>query len=169
MKLGRLLSISVLNLGYNQLGHNQPCDGLSFLGSLVNSTHLKILGLGDNDLSGELPNSIVNLSASLDRLELFQNYIYGSIPQEIGKLMYMTLLSLSRNMLTGSIPESVCKLSKLGRVFLEYNITSGVIPACLEILYLDIFLTSLNCWCFKFFYPKYIECDSTSPSPRSFQ
>ncbi|XP_074326283.1 uncharacterized protein LOC141664267 [Apium graveolens] len=130
--LGRLLSLQWLNLGHNQLGYNQPRDGLTFLDSLVNSTRLKYLGLFENGLSGELPNSIVNLSTTLDQLDFFTNNIYGSIPQDIGKLFNMTRILLDQNMLTGSIPESICKIYKLGHLRLGDNNISGVIPSCIS-------------------------------------
>lgn len=106
MNLGSLLSLQVLNLGRNILGHNQPPGGLSFLGSLVNCTRLQVLGLYEIELREELPNSIVNLSTTLDILDFGGNHIYGSIPQEIGQLLNMTQLRLDHNMITGSIPES---------------------------------------------------------------
>ncbi|KAL8112597.1 hypothetical protein AgCh_020064 [Apium graveolens] len=127
------LSLEVLNLGYNQLGHNQPPGGgLSFLGTLVNSTRLRFLGLYVNGLNGEFPNSIVNLSKNINTLDLYQNYFHGSIPREIGKFSNMRQLALGGNMLSGSIPESICKLSKLGNLFLDENNISGVIPACMS-------------------------------------
>ncbi|KAL8157664.1 LRR receptor-like serine/threonine-protein kinase EFR [Apium graveolens] len=132
MNFGTLLSLQVLNLGHNILGHNQPPGGLSFLGSLVNCTHLQVLGLYENELSEELPNSIVNLSTTLDVLDFGGNHIYGSIPQEIGQLLNMTQLILDHNLITGSIPKSICKFAKLGALFLRDNRISGVLPDCLN-------------------------------------
>ncbi|XP_017231335.1 probable LRR receptor-like serine/threonine-protein kinase At3g47570 isoform X2 [Daucus carota subsp. sativus] len=132
INFGSLSNLEVLNMGENQLGHNQSPDGLSFLGSLVNSTRLEVLGLPENGLSGELPNSISNLSTTLESLRLNGNYIYGSIPQEIGKLWNLTELILAENMLTGTIPESICKLTKLASLLSSENNISGTIPACLS-------------------------------------
>ncbi|XP_074326889.1 putative receptor-like protein kinase At3g47110 [Apium graveolens] len=132
MDWGRL-SLEVLNLGVNPLGHNQPPGGgLSFLGTLVNSTRLRMLGLYNNGLNGEFPNSIVNFSQNLEILGLHQNYFHGRIPGEIGKLSNKRQLAFNDNMLSGSIPESICKLSKLGILFLYENNFSGVIPACMS-------------------------------------
>ncbi|KAL8112636.1 hypothetical protein AgCh_020082 [Apium graveolens] len=132
MNLGHLPSLEWLNLGYNQLGHNQPPSGFSFLASLVNSTRLEFLGLEANDFSGEIPNCIANLSTTLDQLVLSYNYIYGTIPRGIGKFSNITYLTFYQNMLQGSVHESICKLSKLGSLSLGFNNLSGVIPACLS-------------------------------------
>lgn len=132
MNWGSLSRLKLLNLGFNQLGHNQSPGGLSFVRSLVNSSGLKYLCLYENGLSGKLPKSIVNLTTTLHYLLLDQNYIYGSIPQEIGIFFNLTYLSLYKNMLTGRIPESVCKLTKLETLFLDHNNISGVIPVCIS-------------------------------------
>ncbi|XP_074352040.1 LRR receptor-like serine/threonine-protein kinase EFR [Apium graveolens] len=132
MNFGSLLNLKWLDLGSNQLGYNQPNGGLSFLSSFVNITCLKFVGLFKNGLSGELPNSIVNLSSTLVQLDFSKNYIYGTIPKEIGNLDSMTTLELYENLLTGSIPDTICKLSQLGILSLSHNNISGVIPACIS-------------------------------------
>ena len=81
-----------------------------------------------NGLRGELPNSIVNLSTSIEKLYLFTNDIYGGIPREIGKLVNLTVLQLDDNLLTGTIPASIGDLTKLGNLYLSGNKISGAIP-----------------------------------------
>ncbi|XP_074326898.1 putative LRR receptor-like serine/threonine-protein kinase At3g47570 [Apium graveolens] len=120
MNLGHLPSLEWLNLGYNQLGHNQPPSGLSFLASLVNSTRLEFLGLEANDFSGEIPNCIANLSTTLDQLVLSYNYIYGTIPRGIGF-----------NNLSGVIPACLSNITGLLLLSLESNMFHGRIPASL--------------------------------------
>lgn len=132
INFGSLLSLETLLLGSNQLGHNQQPGDLRFLGSLVNCTRLKSFVLDDTGLTGRLPASIANFSTTLDYLSFAGNYIYGSIPQDIGKLFNLTVLSFDSNLLTRNIPESICKLSKLGKLLLGFNNISGVIPACIS-------------------------------------
>ncbi|KAL8155042.1 hypothetical protein AgCh_000430 [Apium graveolens] len=140
--LGSLPNIQWLSLGPNALGNNMQPGDLSFFNSLVNCTRLKMLALDFNGLTGELPNSIVNLSTTMEGLYLYGNNIYGSIPQEIGKLVNMTELSLFGNFLTGSIPESIGELSKLSGLYLYDNNISGVIPTSIgnitQLSFLDL-------------------------------
>ncbi|XP_074342800.1 uncharacterized protein LOC141680484 [Apium graveolens] len=140
--LGSLRYLQLLGLGQNPLGKNMQTDDLSFFNSLVNCTHLKRLGLHKSSLRGELPNSIVNFSKAIERMYLFKNHIYGSIPHEIGKLVNMRVLDLHNNFLTGSISESIGKLSKLSILNLRENNISGAIPTSIcnitQLLYLNL-------------------------------
>ncbi|XP_074332830.1 uncharacterized protein LOC141670743 [Apium graveolens] len=129
---GSLPNLQLLALGQNPLGENMPPNDLSFFDSLVNCTHLKKLALHENSLRGELPNSIVNFSNAIEGLYLYGNHIYGSIPNEIGKLVNMVELELFGNLLTGSIPESIGTLSKLGYLYLSENNISGAIPTSIS-------------------------------------
>ncbi|XP_074373084.1 uncharacterized protein LOC141713521 [Apium graveolens] len=126
--LGSLPQLQTLRLGQNPLGHNMQPDDLSFISSLVNCTNLKKLGLDESRLRGQFPNSILNLSITMEELYLYRNHIYGSIPREIGKLKNMRVLSLFDNLLKGTIPESIGELSKLGKLDLRYNNISGSLP-----------------------------------------
>ncbi|XP_074333153.1 LRR receptor-like serine/threonine-protein kinase EFR isoform X2 [Apium graveolens] len=126
--LGSLFNLQSLDLGYNPLGESMQPGDLSFFKSLINCTHLEDLGLDWSNLRGQLPNSIVNLSTSMEELYLYGNHIYGSIPREIGKLVNLRVLHLRYNLLNGTIPESVGKLSKLGELDLSKNNISGSIP-----------------------------------------
>ncbi|KAL8127570.1 putative receptor-like protein kinase At3g47110 isoform X2 [Apium graveolens] len=130
--LGSLSRLHLLNLGSNLLGEDQLPDGLSFINSLINCTHLEELDLNENGFGGELPKSIVNLSTTMYYLDLFENHIHGSIPLEIGKLVSLTQLDLRHNFLTGTIPDSVGQLSKLGALQLGRNNISGLIPTSMS-------------------------------------
>ncbi|WOG85387.1 hypothetical protein DCAR_0104575 [Daucus carota subsp. sativus] len=130
--LGSLLNLDWLGLGQNPLGENMRYNDWSFLDSLVNCTHLKRLSLGETSLRGELPDSIANLSTTLEDLYMYGNYIYGSIPHGIGKLEKMIHLNLGDNFLTGSIPQSIGRLSKLGLLALAGNNISGAIPTSIS-------------------------------------
>ncbi|XP_074337920.1 uncharacterized protein LOC141675098 [Apium graveolens] len=131
--LGSLPHLQNLRLGENPLGENlQPNDLSFFFSSLVNCTQLKLLALPESSLGGQLPNSIVNLSTTMEELYLYRNHITGSIPREIEKLENMRILSLFGNLLTGIIPESIGKLSKLGSLDLSRNNISGSIPTSIS-------------------------------------
>ncbi|XP_074359263.1 receptor kinase-like protein Xa21 [Apium graveolens] len=130
--LGSLPNLQVLSLGINTLGENMRPNDWSFLNSLVNCTHLKTLSLHESSLRGELPNSIVNFSATMEELHLYRNHIYGAIPREIGKLKNFRVLTLYENLLNGTIPKSIGELSKLGVLDLSDNNISGVIPTSIS-------------------------------------
>ena len=90
-------------------------------------THLKELHLGFNNLTGELPLSLANLS-QLEYLFLSNNRLHGSIPPEFGKMTNLTYLYLGYNNLTGVIPSSLGNLTNLIYLSLGSNHISGFIP-----------------------------------------
>lgn len=83
--------------------------------------------LVDNNLVGEIPNEIVNLTG-LQELDLHKNKISGMIPVFIGKLKEMKVLNLSFNKLSGSIPTSVCDMANLKDLELYMNALTGELP-----------------------------------------
>ncbi|KAI3962575.1 hypothetical protein MKW92_006516, partial [Papaver armeniacum] len=50
-----------------------------------------------NDLSGQLPDSISNLSTKLSRLDMSRNSIFGEIPPGIENLVSLNGLQMGRN------------------------------------------------------------------------
>ena len=65
------------------------------------------LSLDRNQLSGEIPISIGNLTL-LENLWLDRNPLSGEIPSEIGNLTNLEGLYLNDNQLTGEIPSEIC-------------------------------------------------------------
>nr|XP_017227679.1 PREDICTED: probable LRR receptor-like serine/threonine-protein kinase At3g47570 [Daucus carota subsp. sativus] len=126
--LGSLPNLEWLGLGSNLLGLND----WNFFNSLVNCTRLKTLSLDTNGLTGELPSSIANLSATMENLYMYSNHIRGSIPHGIGKLVNLINLNLGDNFLTGSIPQSIGRLSKLGVLVLSENNIVRAIPTSIS-------------------------------------
>ncbi|KAJ6731696.1 LEUCINE-RICH RECEPTOR-LIKE PROTEIN KINASE FAMILY PROTEIN [Salix purpurea] len=146
--------------------------------ALSNSTNLEWLDLESNMLSGELPSEIElelagnnlhgeippiigDLSTNCVQIHLDENLLYGSIPSHISNLVNLTLLNLSSNLLnalanishlglldlsknklTGSIPDTFAHLSQLRRLFLYENQLSGTIPPslgqCVNLEILDL-------------------------------
>ncbi|KAK2999194.1 hypothetical protein RJ639_024284 [Escallonia herrerae] len=131
LNLGILGHLDTLNFGQNQLGNTKPND-LSFLNSLVNCTGLRLLQLTNNGFGGVLPDSVANLSKRLTFFRADDNYITGSIPQEIGNLARLEYLAFHDNMLGSSIPQSIGKLSNLQGLYLYTNSISGEIPSSIS-------------------------------------
>ena len=88
------------------------------------------LGLGDNELSGEIPAELANLS-NLEKLYLHANGLSGEIPPELGSLSNLRWLFLGDNALSGEIP---AELGSLNLRFLGLYDTalSGCVPSSLE-------------------------------------
>ena len=101
-----------------------PC---SWYGVSCNDGHTSTLALSQNQLRGNIPDSIGNLSR-LTSLNLFSNQLSGSIPDNIGNLSSLQYFDISWNQLSGSIPDSIGNLSTLQYLALSWNQLSGSIP-----------------------------------------
>lgn len=138
--------LQFLYLSYNDfVSHDDNTNLEPFFNSLVNSSNFQELELAGNNLGGQIPFSIGDLSTKLVEIHLDQNLIYGSIPPHISKLVNLTLLNLSSNLLNGTIPPELCRMGKLERVLLSNNSLSGDIPAALgDISHLGLIDLSRN-------------------------
>ena len=85
------------------------------------------LRLPHNDLSGEIPLELSNLT-DLFVLDLHRNNLIGEIPPELGKLTNLLHLDLSVNRLSGKIPPELGLLIRLSELNLHVNDLSGEIP-----------------------------------------
>ncbi|PRQ35105.1 putative protein kinase RLK-Pelle-LRR-XII-1 family [Rosa chinensis] len=127
---GNLPHLQWLSLGGNNLGSNSSND-LGCITFLTNCSNLELLALSFNNFGGVLPNSIGNFSTKLTQLLVGSNLIAGMIPETLGNLNNLILLSLDYNLLTGVIPASFGKLQKLQLLLLQVNKLSGQIPSSL--------------------------------------
>ncbi|XP_075643912.1 putative receptor-like protein kinase At3g47110 [Castanea sativa] len=147
MSFGNLQNLQRFGAYSNLLGNNSV-DDLSFLSSLNNCSQLNHLDVSYNQLGGELPNSITNLSIQLFWLGLVGNSIGGSIPTRISNLVSLAALGLGSNLLTGNIPSSIGKLTNLNWLYLDENKLTGVIPSSVgnmtQLLILSLFNNSLE-------------------------
>ncbi|XP_027185089.1 LRR receptor-like serine/threonine-protein kinase GSO1 [Coffea eugenioides] len=108
--LGDLSHLVSLILYGNKLTGDSTSPELSFITSL---TKCKDLDLDGNPLNAIIPESVSNLSTSLQQLSASNCKIKGSIPDGIGNLTSLILLDLSNNDLTGSLPVTMKDLQKL--------------------------------------------------------
>ncbi|XXG58590.1 hypothetical protein AAC387_Pa04g0868 [Persea americana] len=121
--------LQFLYLSYNNLvSHDNNTNLTPFFSSLVNASRLQEVELSGNNLGGEIPSVVGNLSSTLLQLHLGENLISGSIPPSISNLVNLTLLNLSCNLLNGSIPPTIGLMGKLERVYISNNSLSGKIP-----------------------------------------
>jgi LRR receptor-like serine/threonine-protein kinase FLS2 len=143
--LGNLWLLKWLNLAGNNLTIDSSTPKLNIFSSLSNLAYLRVLDLSNNLMNDILPNSIGNLSTSLQHLYIDNCNIKGIIPRDIGNLSNLLILSLRTNELVGPIPTTVGRLHKLQVLRLEKNRLGSPIPSelChLESLYKMLF--SLN-------------------------
>ncbi len=92
------------------------------------------LDLAENELSGTIPPELGSL-IYLEDLNLSQNQLSGTIPLELGNLTSLEVLSLFDNRLSGGIPLELGNLSNLELLALFENNLRGTIP--LELAELD--------------------------------
>nr|POE84771.1 putative lrr receptor-like serine/threonine-protein kinase [Quercus suber] len=85
------------------------------------------LDLSCNNLTGEIPDELGNLSSILG-LNLSHNYLTGSIPKTFSNLAQIESLDLSYNNLTGGIPSELIDLNFLEVFSVAYNNLTGRIP-----------------------------------------
>ncbi|XP_047310381.1 receptor-like protein 56 isoform X2 [Impatiens glandulifera] len=85
------------------------------------------LDLSCNNLEGEIPNGLGNLS-SIHVLNLSHNWLSGPIPQTFSNLKQIESLDLSHNNLSGEIPSNLVNLNFLETFSVAYNNLSGRLP-----------------------------------------
>ncbi|KAI4330998.1 hypothetical protein MLD38_029231 [Melastoma candidum] len=105
-------------------------------------SQLKVLSLGFNGLSGEIPGDIGKLRL-LEVLDLGFNDFQGYVPVSLQNCTLLQVLNLSGNRLNGSVPSFLAKLNYLEFISLSYNSFTGPIPSelgvnCGALEYLDL-------------------------------
>ena len=119
-------------------------DVSTWSGISVSDGHVTLVEMYGNNLVGDLPASITNLSY-LSELCLTANEVSGSIPQSISNMTALEKLSLDHNQLSGTIPEELALLPNLVKISLGDNQLSGTIPPSLgDLLLLEKFEVYMN-------------------------
>ena len=95
---------------------------------LGNLTSLQFLSLYLNQLRGEIPPELGNLT-NLQYLDLNGIQLRGEIPSGLGNLINLQYLYLSVNGLKGEIPPELGNLTHLQHLFLDYNQLDGKLPS----------------------------------------
>lgn len=96
-------------------------------GVTCESGHVTSLNLRENQLQGNIPTDIEDLS-NLEALDLRINQLHGNIPPELGNLTNLEYLNLRENQLSGEIPPELGNLSQIREVWLKSNQLRGHIP-----------------------------------------
>lgn len=115
-------------------------DGDGFISISEANAMTGSLTLTNKGIKGTL-NGIENF-VSLTFLNLQQNAISGSLPENIGNLANLTLINLAQNKLTGEIPSSIGNLANLKNLNFTSNQLGGDIPSSIgnltNLKYLDL-------------------------------
>ncbi|KAI7985727.1 Receptor-like protein 34 [Camellia lanceoleosa] len=120
--LGRLTSLTFLDLSYNNFN-----DSMLYY-SLCNLSSLVYIDLSSTSRRGAIPHCLGNL-ASLSILRLNENYLQGPIPSEMGNMTQLAELDLSWNAFQGPIPSEMGNMIQLTELELSWNAFQGPIPS----------------------------------------
>ncbi|KAI3903500.1 hypothetical protein MKW98_032154 [Papaver atlanticum] len=161
--IGKLKNAKQIELYWNRLSGELPAS----LGNLSNliyfdasmnglngvipekfaALQLISLGLNDNYLEGEIPESLVS-NTKLEELKLFNNRFSGTLPERLGDNSNLEEFDVSGNGFTGSLPSSLCNGKKLKRLIAFNNKLSGNFPEsygeCDSLTYVRIFNNEMS-------------------------
>jgi len=82
----------------------------------------------NDGIEGAILDDRIGGLKNLERLILENNYFYGRISSEIGKLKRLVYFNAAVNMLTGSLPDRFTELRNLKELWVEENSLTGEIP-----------------------------------------
>lgn len=99
-------------------------------GCVGNLTFLSRMNLADNNLFRTIPEELGRLP-NLHTLNLSGNNLEGNIPDSLGTSNSLSYVNLANNTFTGGIPLSLANCSSLSTLILSRNNLSGEIPSTL--------------------------------------
>ncbi|KAF7088810.1 hypothetical protein CFC21_091879 [Triticum aestivum] len=117
-ELGSCSMLRVLKAGHNNLSGTLPDE-------LFNATLLESLSFPRNSLEGKLQGSHIVKLSNLGTLDLGDNSISGEIPESIGHLKKLEELHLNNNNMSGELPPSLTNCTNLITIDLKSNNFSG--------------------------------------------
>ncbi|KAI4307036.1 hypothetical protein L6164_030270 [Bauhinia variegata] len=166
-----MINLTSLILGNNYLSSTTTLNYQLF-DSFRNSTQLKMLMTYSNQMAGQLPISVANISRhlqhfcvadtlltdsipqgmrnfrNLESLSLEMNEFTGEMPLEIGDLRQLVQLSIYNNRLSEEIPDMFGNFTQLSFLRMGYNQFPGTIPAsigqCKQLNFLHLGINKLQ-------------------------
>jgi len=101
---------------------------------ICNLSSLLVLDLSINNFSGKLPQCLGNKSSTASVLNLRNNGFIGDIPETFTSGCSLRVVDFSQNKLEGKIPKSLANCTKLEILNLEQNRINDVFPTWLGVL-----------------------------------
>ncbi|CAD6254488.1 unnamed protein product [Miscanthus lutarioriparius] len=129
--IGKLTKLSELNLEFNILQARDKQDW-EFFNNLANCTMLQTFSVAYNQLEGQVPTSLGNLSDQLQNLYLGNNHLVGEFPSGLANFPNLISLELENNQFTGVVPEWFGTLKNLQGIYFSKNMLRGPIPSSLS-------------------------------------
>eukprot|EP00980_Cylindrotheca_fusiformis_P019982 scaffold7064_cov111-Cylindrotheca_fusiformis.AAC.5 len=119
-EIGLAANLRQLNLGYNEIAGTIPSE-------IGQTSNLRLLNLEFNNIAGIL-DEVVNPGLKL--LDLSDNLVEGTIPQDFGTMTMLERLRLQDNKLSGTLPPTLGNLRFMEELHLygNYDLT-GTVPA----------------------------------------
>lgn len=103
-------------------------------------TAVKSIRLYSNSLTGEIPTSIGNCE-SLEYLDIHVNELSGTIPDEMAQCSSLVTIVCYRNAFSGPFPEVLLRIPQIQRFDISSNAFSGQLPPAIDTM---VNLRSLN-------------------------
>ncbi|CAN8305458.1 unnamed protein product [Cochlearia groenlandica] len=119
--VGELSSLRFLDLSKNGFFGEVPVSLFKFC------YKTKFVSLSHNNLSGPIPDSIVNCN-NLQGLDLSYNNLKGDLPRRFCDIAGLEYLSVSSNLLSGDVSEELRKCKRLRHVDIGSNFFRGLAP-----------------------------------------
>ena len=88
------------------------------------SSQLNYFYVSTNLLSGFIPTEMTKLY-KLINCYLHENFLSGSLPQNLGDMIQVQIFSAHFNQLTGRIPTSIFRMKLLHQIYLQSNFLTG--------------------------------------------
>ena len=103
-------------------------------------THLRLLSLSHNDLTGTLPD--LHKLTGLEYVDLGTNQLSGDLPNWINAWSHLKVMGFENNLLAGELPPALAELTELKTLDFKKNLLKGGIDVVdkmpnLEYLYLS--------------------------------
>lgn len=103
--------------------HGIACNG--------DGTAVTTIDVHSNSLVGTLTPSLATFAPYLVKLDLGENPLSGSLPNFWSGFTSLTAVAISGSVLGGSLPDSVCDMSSLINADFHGNRLNGSLPRCL--------------------------------------
>ncbi|XP_059431085.1 receptor-like protein 33 [Corylus avellana] len=120
-----LPSVRSIFLSSNKLNGSIP-------GSICNATYFEGLDLSNNFFSGTIPQCLIEMSGSLNVINLRKNNLIGIIPDAFPDNCGLQTLSLNKNQLEGGLPKSLANCIGLEVLDIGNNHIEGTFPIYLK-------------------------------------